>query len=78
MSAADIATQMSELRQQKPRPIEKLYGKQGPTPEQLAAHQQSMRSWNRQYNALAKRHRQQLETDNLAFRLTTKAENANK
>lgn len=48
---SDWVAEMAELRKpgMKPRPIEKLYGARGPTPEQAAAWKAEMAAWNKQY-----------------------------
>jgi len=57
---------MAELRKVKPRPLAKLYGKTGPTPEQAAQHAAAMREWNRQYRAAAAANKAYLaSTENL-------------
>lgn len=60
MTPYEYATQwsdkMADLRARKPRPLDKLYGKRGPTPEQAAAHKAEMAAWNKEYNAASKAH----------------------
>ena len=51
---ADITRQLDALRARRPRSLERLYGRRGPTPEQAAAHAEQVRAWNRQYRALQK------------------------
>ena len=53
-SRAAIVRQLDELRERRPRSLERLYGRRGPTPEQAAAHAEQVRAWNRQYRALQK------------------------
>lgn len=67
MTAAELVNQMDELRKNKPRPIEKLYGRMGPTEAQAQAWHEAMRKWNREYRKLSKQHKIQLELDNAAF-----------
>ena len=66
-SAAEIAQAMSELRTRQPRPLAKLYGQRGPTPEQATAHAEQTRAWNREMRRLRKLHGSALERDNAAF-----------
>ena len=67
LSAADLAGQMADMRSRKPRPLSKLYGEKGPTPEQAAEHARQMREWNREYSRLSKAQKAALERDNAAF-----------
>ena len=48
-TAAEWAREMARLQDEKPRPISKLYGKAGPTPEQAKTHADAMRKWNSEY-----------------------------
>ena len=52
---AAIVRQLDELRARKPRPLARLFGKRGPTPEQRAAYDEQVREWSRQYRAAQKR-----------------------
>ena len=51
---AALVAQLDALRDRRPRSLERLYGRRGPTPEQAAAHAEQVREWNRQYRALQK------------------------
>lgn len=53
-TASDYAMMMAEHRKSQPRPIKKLYGAQGPTPEQLRAYQVKSKAWNAEYRRLGK------------------------
>ena len=56
MSAAtDALAELEALRDRKPRSLERLFGKRGPTPEQRAAYEEQVREWSRQYRAAQKR-----------------------
>lgn len=66
-SASDISRAMSALREEQPRPIAKLYGQRGPTPEQLTAWQESNRAYNRSMSRLRKLHKVALERDNARY-----------
>ncbi len=66
-SASDWARRMSELRAVRPRPIERLYGK-NPTSEQRAQHALAERTWNAEYRRASKSQKIALEQDNAAFR----------
>lgn len=61
MTAYDYATQwsrrMSDLLKIKPRPLDKLYGKRGPTPDQAASHKAEMAAWNKEFHAASKSHK---------------------
>jgi hypothetical protein len=48
-SSVEWTREMGRLRDEKPRPLDKLYGKAGPTPEQAKAHADAMRKWNSAY-----------------------------
>ena len=54
---AAIVRQLDELRERRPRSLERLYGKRGPTPEQRAAYEEQVREWSRQYRAAQKRYK---------------------
>ena len=49
---AALVAQLDVLRDRRPRSLERLYGRRGPTPEQAAAHAEQVREWNRQYRAV--------------------------
>ena len=51
---AALVMQLDALRSRKPRSLERLYGRRGPTPEQRAEHEERVREWSRQYRALQK------------------------
>ncbi len=63
-SASDLTRDMADLRDTKPRPLDKLYGTNGPTPAQADQHAQQMRDWNRQYREVSKQQKIALERDN--------------
>lgn len=67
-SASEWATEMSNMRDTKPRPIDKLYGKNGPTPEQATQHAESMKKWNSEFRKASISQKAALERDNAAFR----------
>lgn len=67
-SAADWANEMARLRASKPRPIEKMYGSRGPTPEQAAEHEKATREWNSAYRKASSEQKKALERDNAEFR----------
>jgi len=47
----EAARKMTALREVRPRPIAKLFGKNGPTPDQLTAYKAQVKIWNAQYRA---------------------------
>ena len=53
-TAAEWANNMAGLRASKPRPLARLYGTCGPTPEQAEAHARAMKEWNRVYRRATK------------------------
>ncbi len=65
---AEWSARLTTLRAKKPRPLAKLYGTRGPTPEQKAAHDAQTREWNKAYRAAGKRHAALLEESNAAIR----------
>lgn len=68
MTASDWANEMARLRDVKPRPIKKLYGLRGPTPEQAAAHMDAMRTWNSAYRKASRMQKETLERENAEWR----------
>lgn len=58
-TAAEWVRVMAGLRDEKPRPVNKLYGP-SPTAEQLAEHRARMQVWNRRYSAARREWRAQL------------------
>ena len=67
MSASQWANEMARLRDIKPRPLHKLYGSRGPTPEQKAKWDADMREWNRLFRHASKMQKIALKEDNEAF-----------
>lgn len=59
---------MTELRRVKPRPIEKLFGSNGPTPEQKAKYDAEVKAWNSAYNKSAREAKRLLPLANEEFR----------
>ena len=53
-TAADYARDIAQLQYVKPRPLAKLYGTNGPTPDQADAHADQMRDWSRRYRLASK------------------------
>lgn len=49
---AALVAQLDALRSRKPRSLERLYGRRGPTPEQRAEHEERVRAWGREYREL--------------------------
>jgi hypothetical protein len=67
--AAEYADEMSRLQDLKPRPIKKLFNNPDKAPpERVAAAQEAIKAWNRQYNAVKRNQKLALERDNEAFR----------
>jgi hypothetical protein len=67
-TAAEWAEEMARLRKTKPRPLDKLYGAKGPTPEQVTAHAEQERAWNAAYRKAGAEQKKALERDNAEFR----------
>jgi len=55
IEASDVLAELAALRDRRPRSLERLYGRRGPTPEQRAVYEEQVREWNRQYRAAQKR-----------------------
>lgn len=72
-SAAWWAQEMARLRSIKPRPIAKLYGRNGPTPEQKTAWDAQMKAWNAAYRKASAEQKKALKRDNDAFYAQLKA-----
>jgi hypothetical protein len=74
MSLPEISRRLSalmlrigELRAVKPRPIKKLYGARGPSPEQLAAYKEDEKIWNRAYRRAQKAYKEGVVISNAKF-----------
>jgi hypothetical protein len=67
LSAVDWASEMSRLRDIKPRPIAKLFGTKGPTAEQAIRHANAINLWNAQYRRASKEQKLALARDNAKF-----------
>ncbi len=65
--ASEYANRMSELQATKPRPLIKMFGSNGPTPEQAAAYHETSKAWSREYNAVSRNQKLALPRDNAAF-----------
>jgi hypothetical protein len=67
--ASDWSQVMSELRARRPRPVNKLWNNpSNAPPEQVAAAEQKIREWNREYSRASKMQKKALEEDNENFR----------
>jgi hypothetical protein len=51
---SELARRMSDLRSTKPRPLQKMFGSNGPTPSQLQQWKADMSAWNKKFGVLAK------------------------
>jgi len=58
---------MADIRKNAPRPLNKLYGAKGPSPEQALAHAEATRKYNREYSHASSNQKTALERDNKAF-----------
>ncbi len=67
-SASEWTQELTRLREIKPRPLHKLYGRNGPTPEQKTAWEEKMKAWNKLYRHASKMQKEQLVIDNENFR----------
>lgn len=66
-SHSDILNEMEAMRDRKPRPLAKMFGSKGPTPEQKAKYDADVRAWNRDYSRLRREQRIALERENAEF-----------
>lgn len=65
---------MAEHRKTQPRPIKKLYGTKGPSPEQLADYKAYAKRWNSEYRRLGKLQKEALAKESAEYdRLRTEA-----
>jgi len=55
---------LSDLRDTKPRPLNKLYGP-NPTAQQVSSHKVAMSAWSKEYNPLLKKYKKLVETSNM-------------
>ena len=67
LPSTELVNLMAELRKIKPRPLEKMFGK-NPTDEQKAEHKALLSSWQSKYNKVSAAQKVALERDNAAFR----------
>jgi hypothetical protein len=63
-----LMIRIGELRTVRPRPIQKLYGLRGPTPEQLAAYKEETKIWNRAYRRAQKAYKEGVAISNEKLR----------
>lgn len=63
-----LMIEIGELRVARPRPIQKLYGLRGPSPEQLAAYKEESKIWNRAYRRAQKAYKEGVAISNEKFR----------
>jgi len=64
----DLLRKLGELDKVKPRPLAKLYGSAGPTPQQKAAWEDRTRAWNRETSAIRRKLPALLDKSNAEFR----------
>lgn len=67
MSAADWSREMTRLFRIKPSSIKKMFGTNGPTPEQKVKYDADVRAWNAAYRKASAMQKKQLAIDNAAF-----------
>lgn len=67
----EVSRALTELNKHKPRPINKLYGTRGPTPEQLIDWTERSRAWNRERVRLSKLHKTLLARSNAVYHART-------
>lgn len=54
MSASEWAYEMVKLREIQPSSIKKRFGKNGPSEQQMEAHKEEVKEWNRKYRRATK------------------------
>lgn len=64
MASIKASRSLTEIRSRRPRPIDKLFGKNGPTPEQKAKYDADVKAWNAEYRKAQKAHKTALEAEN--------------
>ena len=64
----DLGIRIIGLRAVKLRPIAKLFGKRGPSPEQLATYKEEARTWNHAYRRATKAYKEGVEISNAKLR----------
>jgi len=73
-TAAEWARKMATLRETKPRPLDKLYGKRGPTPEQKAEWDAATKAWNASYRRASLMQKKTLAEQNRTAQVPVEAE----
>ena len=61
---SETSRRLTELRDTKPRPINKYFGTSGGTTEQRANHEAKIRQWNNDYKKAQKAHKEAVEKSN--------------
>ena len=61
---SETSRRLTELRDTKPRPINKYFGTSGGTTEQRANHEAKIRQWNNDYRKAQKAHKEAVEKSN--------------
>lgn len=69
-TAAEWARVIGDLRDKKPRPLDKLYGSKGPTPEQKTEWDAKMRAWTSEYRKASKNQKEALDLQNRTWKPT--------
>jgi hypothetical protein len=67
-TASEYASLMAKHRETQPRPIKKLYGVNGPTPEQLTEYLARTKRWSAEYGRLSKLQKRTLANENAILR----------
>ena len=55
---------LTELRETRPRPLDKYFGSKGGTPDERAAHEAQIRQWNKEYRKAQAAHKLEVERSN--------------
>ena len=72
--ATEYVRRLAELRDNKPRPIDKLWrNPETAPPEQVAAAREALRAWNQEYRQVARAQKLAEERDNAAYRARQEA-----
>jgi hypothetical protein len=64
---AELLKELTELQIHKPRPLAKLYGLNGPTPQQRIAWEESVKTYNRKVSKIRKQLPELLRKSNEEF-----------
>jgi len=70
----DLSRKLTELRKRQPRPLAKMFGTKGPTPEQKAKYDADARAWQSEYRKTQAAHKKAVEASNAEIHAKRAAE----